>query len=298
MKALFITTNTPDCSNHVAAWESAYGPAERYIFHLKGISVDHKILEVVQHAAPDVIFYIGPFQGLSAPSVKTHKALREIAPTINLCSDAADKPWHGPLELYRHHGCFDLQASLDGAKPNGIDVATLTPVDPRPFDVDLKRNIRCGFSGSKGRWNARSEVIKSLIWFGGLIPREDGDELDHGISYRDHAKFLKRCRMTINVSNTGSGRLHHIKGRVLEAGYAGCALLESEGSPIAAWFPEDCYQLYRDPPHAADLIKSLDDETIDRMASRLHEEVTTRYSAKTIYGEMLSHVDIAKPRAA
>ena len=45
--------------------------------------------------------------------------------------------------------------------------------------------------------------------------------------------------------------------------------------------------IYRNPKEAADIVRDIDDATIDRMARRLSEEVRTRYHPKMIYTEML-----------
>lgn len=286
MKAMFLTTKTVDCTNHVRAYESAFGEVEHYRFDHMGIRNDWKIIETAERVRPVAIFYIGANKAPGIPKPETLKALRNIAPTVNLCSDAADSPWHNVLDFYRSNGCFDLQVSIDGAK-DVVDLSTLTPVDNRPFDaINVERDIRCGFSGTVGRWNSRSEMVLALQWFGGLTIRDrEGDG-----TYEDHVKFLKRCKILLNISITGSGRRHHIKGRVLEAGWAGCALLESEGSPIGEWFPPECYMTYRGPVEAAEIIAGYTDEDLERSAKALSTYVREHYSAKRIYGEMLDLV--------
>lgn len=295
-RALFLTTKTNDCDNHVRAWNAfSRVPAVHYAFDHRGLNSDWRTIEIAAETKPEIIFYIGACEAPGNPTIATFVALRAIAPSVNICSDAADRPWHRVLEFYRKRGCFDLQVSIDGATEAPVDLATLTPVDPRPFAGQGLRDIRCGFSGTVGRWNQRSETVKALAWFGGLTVRDRG-----GVdSYEDHARFLKRCRMVLNISFTGTGHAHHVKGRVLETGWAGGCLLESEGSPIAEWFPEGCWISYRDPPHAAHLIATLDDATIERTAARLAHEVRARFSPGTIYGEMLAHVDrsLARPAA-
>src|SRR3990167_5695811 len=196
--------------------------------------------------------------------------LRKIAPVISLCSVAADKPWHTVLDVYRKQECFDLQVSIDGAHGSPVDLVTLTPVDAGPFSgPNPERDIHCGFSGTVGRWNSRSELVNALVWFGGLTVRaRQGSE-----RYEDHVQFLRRCQMVMNISFTGTGHNHHIKGRVLEAGWAGCCLLEMEESPIAEWFPEGCWISYRDPKEAAEIIATVDDETIRNCAKKLSDVV-------------------------
>lgn len=288
MKALFYTTQTVDCSNHVRAWNSAFPKAEHLTYNHNGIRNDWQMLEAAQRIRPDVVFWIGAHQAPGNPKCETFKKVRDVAPLVNLCSDAADKPWHHFLKLYDNRGCFDLQVAIDGAHEAPVDLAVLTPIDSAPFAGGRFRDIRCGFSGNVGRGNLRSEVVNALAWFGGLTIRSRaGDN-----SYDEHARFLKRCQMLLNLSRTGSGQRHHIKGRVLEAGWAGCALLESEGSPIGQWFAPDCYVSYGHPTDAAAIISSIDDRQIDLAARRLTEEVKARFTAKQIYTQILERAGV------
>lgn len=313
MRALFITTQTVDCINHVQAWNSfAPVPAIHLTFDHYAIPNDWLLVEGARRTSPDVIFYIGPCKSRGTPKPNTFLELQGSGrssssqsiprtairiPLIHLCSDATDHPWHSVLEIYRKLRCFDLQVAIDGGHRDApVDMATLTPIDPRPFVENYKRDIRCGFSGSVGHHSFRSEVINALKWLGGLTVRYRVEKHD----YQDHVHFMKRCRMMLNISYTGSSLAHHIKGRVLEAGFAGCCLLESEGSPIGEWFPDDCYVIWKDVKHAAELISDLDDLTIERTARRLSEEVCRNYTAVKIYGEILEriglHVGSTEPR--
>lgn len=111
-------------------------------------------------------------------------------------------------------------------------------------------------------------------------------------SYFEHANFLLSCQIVFNTSSSGTGYVHQIKGRVLEAGWAKCALLESEGSPIADWLPEESYFVYRDADHAKYLIKSLTDEQISKSALVLNEYVKNHYHPRQIYGEILERAGV------
>lgn len=293
MRALFITTDTVDCANHVQAWNSfASLPAEHLTFRLHGIRNDWRGIQKAEEIHPEVIFYIGACKAPGLPKSETLHTLRKIAPLIHLCSDAADRPWHPVLAGYRSRGCFDLQVAIDGASHVEVDHSTLTPVDPKPFSSRGLRPIRCGFSGSIGRWNTRSEVVNALHWLGGLTLREraarDG--------YQEHGKFLTRCRMLLNTSWTGTGHAHHVKGRVLEAGWAGCALLEHADSPITDWFGKDCYFSWRDVKEAAEIIRDASDQEINRRANQLAAKVRACFAPEMIYGEMLERVGLTEPR--
>jgi len=300
MKALFITTKTVDCANHVRAWNSfAPIPAAHVTLNPQGVRNDWQAVEAAQEIRPAVIFYIGACSGPGNPRYDALRSIRAVAPTVNIVSDAADRPWHGPLENYRRQNCFDLQVAIDGAHHAPVDLATLTPVDPAPFrDQGAPRDIRCGFSGTVGRWNTRSEIVNALEWFGGLTVRRR----EAADGYASHAKFLRRSRILLNTSWTGTGLAHHIKGRVIEAGWAGCALLESHKSPIGEWFAPGCYLTWKDARDAADVIANVSDEEIDLAAQALSLCVREQYSPARIYGGMLErlglHVDSSEPRSA
>lgn len=292
MKALFITTETVDTLNHVRAWESAFSPAEHHQFNHRGLRNDWQFTEIARQVKPDIIFYIGAVEGKGNPKIETLQELRTIAPVVNLCSDAMDLPWHKTLRHYNNLGCFDLQVSLDGAKDAPVDLATLTPVASHRFNPNEEKTIRCGFSGTVGRWCNRAEIIHALEWFGGLTVRE------RSTSYIDHAKFMSKCQMILNTSWTGTGNNHHIKGRVLEAGFAGCALLEHEDSPIAEWFPKGSWIPWRHPRDIAEIIAEEDSQVIESAAKMLSDKVKHSYTAKQIYSEIINHVDIANEKQA
>ena len=300
LKALFITTRTNEVDGHVSAWDSFNTvPCERITFDHNGLDNGWLLVDRAREIKPDVIFYIGACNAPGNPKAATFRELRTIAPLVNVVSDAADRPWHIPLKRYAEQGCFDLQVAIDGAHDAPLDHSTLTPVDIRVFESipDGPRDIRCGFSGSVGRFNPRAEIVTPLEMLGGLTVRKrSGDG-----GYSDHAAFLKRCRMLLNVSFTGSGDRHHIKGRALEAGWAGCCLLEHKDSIIARWLPSDCYLTYSDVREAARIIADTPDEVIERTAKRLSDEIRSRFHPALIYGGILSRirlVDSAKPSQA
>ena len=293
MKALFITTKTVDCINHVAAWDSfAPVPAVHFTYDHHNIRNDWQMTEIAESVRPKIIFLILPNKAPGNPRPDVLRQLRKIAPSVLLVSDAADRPWHSILCGYRTAKCFDLMVAIDGAKEiSGLGpiYSTLTPVDPRPFERRTERGriIKCGFSGSVGRWNARSEIIQALRWFSNLTVRERAGEG----TYNDHAAFMGRCQMLLNISHTGTQQSHHIKGRVLEAGWAGCALLENIESPIANWFPEGCWLPYRDPPDAARIIAETSGERIKEVAHNLSDYVRRNYRPEMIYGGILRELN-------
>lgn len=289
MRALFITTQTNDTHNHINAWDSVSPiPAKRIEFnHIGGLGNDKYILDKAHKAGEiDVIFYIGCNRGAGLPSFETFRELRTIAPLINIVSDAADKPWHIVIEAYRREECFDLQVGIDGEPQSPADMNTLTPVDARTFDsIKIDRDIHCGFSGNvAGKRTAILSEVGDRCWI-----RLRGDD------YHNHVKFLKRCRMILNIAFTGSGSRYHIKGRVTETGYAGAALLEPRTSPIIHWFPAHSYLAYGSVDELIETIEVIKDDKIISCAESFSKIVREKYNAGKIYGGMLEKINVVHP---
>jgi hypothetical protein len=287
MRALFITTQTNDTHNLVDAWDSINGsPADRVKFYYQGIRRDGLMLSTAKTVNPDVIFYVGGCTGIGLPKFRTFRELRQIAPLVNLIPDAADPPWHGTIRQYREEECFDLHVGLDGCPGSPVDHLTVTPVDLNHFKMRVDKNIHCGFSGGLG--GNRSELIKAILPYCSIRIR-------NAISgkYADHAYFLKRCRMIFNTAWTGSGKYYHIKGRVIEAGYAGAALIEHVNSPIDHWFPKETCFRYSDGDEAIDIIKSVTNNEINEKARFLSRVVKKKYSSMKIYRGILNKLDIS-----
>lgn len=289
-RALFVTTHTNDTHNHIDAWDSvAPRPADRIAFNYNMISNDGAILAAAKKSKPDVIFYVGACNGSGLPKSSTFRELRGIAPLINLVSDAADPPWHHTIRHYREKDCFDLHVGIDGDPAAPCDLVTLTPVDFRKFEgKGPSKDIRCGFSGNASGKRARLlGALGSRVWV-----RVRGDD------YEDHVNFLRRCRLIFNTSYTGSGQHYHVKGRVLEAGWAGGALLEHAYSPMETWFGKsdkdggDCYLTYEDEAEAISIVDKTPDDVLANFARNLQESVRTKFHPAMIYGEILEKVNV------
>jgi hypothetical protein len=295
VKALFVTTPSNDCDNHVAAWESFNDPATRAIFDPRDAPRDDQILGCARSERPHVIFYIGAVSGCGLPAATTFRALRDIAPTVNLCSDAADPPWHPVLADYKRNECFDLQVGIDGCDDAPVDLVTLTPVDPRPFAGPASdRDILCGFSGTVGLNGVRAHAVARLKMANVLTLRRRVQSA----SYAEHVAFLRRCKSVVNVSMTGSQRLHHVKGRVLEAGWAGCALFEMGASPTKRFFPPRCFLAYTQVQEIPAMLA--DQSRLTESAAELAAAVRAHHTPAQIYGRILERLGVAaaKPLAA
>jgi hypothetical protein len=289
MKALFVTTMTNDTDSLVTAWDCWNDtPADRVRFNHMGGGQDAEILGAARASSPDIIFYVGGCAGTGMPTEDTFRALRRIAPSVNLCCDAADDPWHPVLNSHKAGECFDLQVALDGRAGAPVDLVTITPVDPTPYDRPcFERDVACGFSGNFGLRGKRWTIVGPLSDAGLVTVRK---RVTVG-AYDDHAAFLRRCRVVLNTSFSGSGRTHHVKGRVLEAGFAGAALLEPMESPVRDWFPEDSFYSYKDTEDAARIIRTLDNREIAKKTMVFCAMVRSTYHPSRIYGAMLTAVE-------
>lgn len=250
------------------------------------------MLQLARKVKPDIIFYVGGNHGPGLPTHERLRKLRALAPSVHLCWDATDKPWHDVLKAYKENECFDLQVAMDGGTDSPVDMATLTPVDPRPYKHPvIDRNIRCAFSGQNvaraavGLQHPRWDVLEGLVgqkWVE-FSPRSDR-------SYEAYANYIKGCKMLLNISHTGSGLTHHVKVRIVEAGMAGCALLEMDEAPTRDWIPEECLFIYRDVAEAIRIIRSASVVQIAEKADALNSYVMKHYSPQAIYESILAKI--------
>jgi len=296
MRALFIT---PTFSTMVllGAWKSWHSDETSvFRYDITGAPRDAQILEHARKFNSDVIFYSSAVAGSGIPSVDTLKSLRSMAPLIHLCGDAADYPWYEPLLMYKKEECFDLQVTVDGAIAiPGIDMTIIMPADPRPFEGEAPdRDILCGFPGQCGQGHPRYDVLTPLVDEGLVTYRARGGALPVEISdkYGDYAHFLRRCKVCINFSHTGSGVLHHVKGRVVEAALGGAALLDMEASLTKEWVPKEYIFLYKDVEDAARIIKNMDYEDAAERAKLFQAYVSDNYNAEKSYKAMLERIGL------
>lgn len=290
MKALFIVPPSHEPSMIVDAWNSWNDPAVHKTFNLWGEPIDGEMLQVARDASPDVIFYVGGNKAPGLPSHDTFRNLRSLAPLVHLCWDATDEPWHAVLEAYKEGECFSLQVAMDGGTDSPVDMATLTPIDPQPYGQRVfDRSIRCAFAGQNvaraalGKYqHPRWHVLTPLVNRGLVEYRQRNDG-----SYQEYAAYLKSCQMLLNISHTGSGKAHHVKLRVVEAGFAGCALLEMRQAPTIDWIPEECLFLYSDVEEAAETLRSA---SMGDKASALSTYVRENYRPQRIYESILARL--------
>ena len=280
---------------------------------------DDAFLEALRHINPAAIFYGADIVGERAPTNSMYHAMRSIAPLISILPDGGDPNWAGVCREIRDDGRFDLVVSIDGVHSDAVDHVTLTPVDARLYsDPPQHRKIRCGFSGSwltpmdpakipRGdirRQHPRAETWAALEEYKGAVVQKHSLER----SVRSYAQFMMQCKIAIGMSWAQVPKVicdkrgrpkqilwdsnHQLKGRVLDAAWAGCCLLESAGSPVSEWFLEGSFFRYSSPEEMLYLLRVLSDAEIETAAQKLNAQVKAHYHPRSIYGEMLSKVGV------
>lgn len=292
MKVLFITPPSHEPQMIVDAWDSFNEPAMRLRFDPWADShPDDLMLRTAKEVDPEIIFYVGANKASGLPSLETFRKMRKHSKVVHLCWDAADDGWADALKIYHENKCFDLQVAMDGGRGPYIDISTLTPIDPRPYRVEVSdRNIRCAFAGQnvveKAKYQTfqhpRYDILKPLV-DGGWVEHRARDDSD----YASYAAYLMGCKMLLNISHTGSGLSHHVKLRVAEAGHAGCCLLEMRDAPTTDFIPDGGMLLYGSVEEAIDIIGDVSDEEIEHRAMVLKTHIMANYSAETIYDSIL-----------
>lgn len=178
-----------------------------------------------------------------------------------------------------------------GWKINGL--TTLTPVDPSYFDgpqiAFRDRPFRIGYAGNFGGWMRKAVIEFMQTKFAGVFAPYQRD--DHPNSYANYCEFLKYCQCVINVPFSGSNAAKQVKGRIVEAGWAGCAVLEWKGAPTKEWFPDhiEYYAGLGDLEIAVDSILEGSEE-VEEMARRHQELVRSQHAPAVIWGQVLKAV--------
>lgn len=299
MKALFITTNTNDVYSLIRAWEYWNTAADWVTFDIGNrVKPDGDILDSIVDSDPDVIFYIGAATERGTPTVELFKKLRDRAPTIHICCDSGDQPWHPLIDRYRANSCFNLQVGIDGVHSAPVDLVTTTPIDPRPFPESPTRKLRpCGFSGGIGNKGPRHDIVRGLENDGAVTVRKR----DTVGGYAEHVRFMSESRVVLNTSWSGTGAVHQVKGRVIEASLAWSAALEHVQSPAHNIFPSSALYPYENKKEAFHIIRDLDPIDAADRANIAHDFVTWNCLGEIVYKQILEgivDVDSTNERAS
>lgn len=293
-------------------------------FHLprERVGMDDQMIATARDMAPDLILYTSAWEGDFVPLNSTLCALNEIAPTVHFCYDGSDPPWWPQMQQFEKDGCFRLTVNIDGGHvwPGGKDwrydrwntgpiqaasplppikngLTLLTPLDPRAFDgVQVPFNVRpfsVGYAGNAGGWIRNALVQRLQHELKGLFAFKQRD--DNLGSYNHYCTFLRHCRVSISVPFTGSNATYHVKGRVLESGYAGACLLEWKNDATRAWFtPRFDFEEYESVEECCEMAQWLSGHPrrCEEIATNLHRRVTTEHSPKAFWSAVFSKLGL------
>jgi hypothetical protein len=218
-------------------------------YFINGAPPDRAIMDAASLSGAGTIVYIGCNGGPYMPSASTFTRLRKAGKkTVALIFDAADATWEEQLEAFRKHESFDLVVAIDGnddwQKVTANDFTALTPISPHWFQPQKdwhERPIAFAFAGGYAS-PSRAAIVNGLIESAGLVVPRRNEQYG---SYNEYSHYLTRCRTILNVPWSGFSESRQVKGRVIEAGLAGCLLLDHRDSATERWFTPDVdYQTY------------------------------------------------------
>lgn len=299
MKALFLLTGT----NETVKYADSLGGLGHEIDHLRydvPTLTDEHLYAQIKERAPDLIVYIGSRWGkMPSPSVLSSIAHR-IAPSVHICSDAGDPPWHDLLREYHTTSAFTLQVAIDGSHKwplSNVGMTALTPVDPQFFGEPVpheKRNVICGYAGNPGAGvGQRTNILSDLLGRRVIDQLHIRSNLPH--TNEMYNRFLGHCRMSVNIAYTGTEAGLHVKGRVLESALAGALLLETRGAPTSYWFRAGLdYLEYGSPEEAQDIVKRLthEPEATQAMALSLRARVLAEHSPRQFWERIFDRIGL------
>ncbi len=252
--------------NYDSKWHQQVGDAikqnpdvknqlQQGIYHLPRVraSMDTELLTEAKKFKPDMIVYISAWEGDFVPTNETLGELNSIAPLVHMLFDGADPPWWSQLKTFEEANVFSLTVNIDGSHvwPGGHEwpkdqpgktknaLTLLTPLDRRlfyPVMIPLsQRPYSIGYAGNAGGW-LRSHLVEQLQKRVTTPPFIYRPRDDHPQSYQMFTQFIGHLKAIVSIPFTGSEATTHVKGRVLEAGMAGCGLLEWKNPATASWF--------------------------------------------------------------
>jgi len=264
---------------------------------------DHDNLDkIVGKYNPDWVLYVGALPGHHGKPVPNTQQLAKLGKNhlmVHLCFDGGEPLWWPVLQDYYDNAQFALQVNIDGTRIGPIGdrgLTTLCPVNPENYFNPpwSERCISMGFRG--GTHGGRNEVIKPLADKGYLTYSPRNVDEDH----KPYARFLSMCKIMLNVAVSGgpAGRLH-VKARTLEAGAAGCLLLETKDTPLKNWFDAGTdyleYAFHEGAIIQADWIIGNPKEA-EAMARRFHKKVVERHNPTVFWSQVMERLGFGKAK--
>lgn len=304
MKALALITYT-DCENKWRSIEAAGHEVRVETYDDRPHDRHRELCDVARDYGPDFIMLVGAVEhchGRPCPQNDVLLELQSIAPSVLMCNDAADPPWWGTLENYMQNNCFSLIVSIDGRLDTPLmgyrrAMHRLTPIDHRPFKPKPwhEKATRCGMIGGNGGGD-RGDIINALS-SSGLLNYHHGSSGPGGRAYDDFATIMCDFKSAFVHPATGSGQSTHVKGRVVEAGFAGACVFDRFDSPTKEWFvPGHEFLQYENREHLECLLRDIDDNKLHEIAERFHQKVVTNHHPRVFWSEVIQRLQWQRSR--
>jgi hypothetical protein len=298
MRALFLRTWTIDCEKHWLSLQCLGHEISTLQYDDKPHEQHEELVAAAKAINPDIIVFLGAIEKYHlkpVPQPVILRKFRDIAPTIHLCSDASDHPWWEWLKLYDQSECFDLQVSIDGNFEcpiadfkNGL--IKLTPTDPAAFKPLpwSERNVMAAITGGLGH-GERAALIAFLT-------ASPDVEWVRKVSYEEMCTFMCRSKLSVNHWMNGTGDKYHVKGRVIETGWAGACLLERSNPHTSYWFKPGVefleYGELKEASRKLEWVKANSDAA-GEIAQRFHERMVKEHHPKVFWGSVFDKLGLA-----
>lgn len=316
MRTVFVTTETNEIPKYVDSYRLVNGADvntvvfEHIVKYKNQLpqDIDDEVYEKVTAYKPELIVYVGVCGPCTKPSPELLSRFNnEVAPCVLICSDAADEPspWWPLLREYERKNSFKVMVAIDGNKDwlyHDKHITALTPIDPSIFKPKPhNQRLPFGFAGNIGGYAmlngnkvGRKFHIDEMVKECGLHLRDRdrsvGDEKKAKTGYQELADFMCNYRITPNFSHTGSYKRMHVKGRVVEAGLAGCLLLETAGSPTRDWFTPNIDYLEYSSIHDVKKVMVKNPVDTEGFGFRLREKVLAEHTPDKFWGRVLERL--------
>lgn len=256
--------------------------------------VDFRIRRFVTEFTPDCVFYAGPAEGNCRPMTETFLWIKERAKLIAFICDGGCPGWHPAIKEYAEKNAFDLMVNGD-ANPDWPkrpqDFTTHGLIAPHYYRRPVRWEQRpIKFGAIIGLGSARRQ--KETYWLTANAGLELGLRSEKWGDYQAYADFMCKTKITVNYpEGGGEGKIFQLKYRVMEAGWAGCALFERE-NPITRSYldPENDYFEYQEVEDLKAKLDSIPDAEFKRRAENLHYKVTTKLRPEPVWQKMLTTV--------
>lgn len=313
MRLLYLRSSSMQCDPHVSSlkecWNGVGGKAFK-VFDYFCEDSDNAILDIAHEFEPTHVIWIGTCGGPYETKAETFQELRKKSKTIMICPEASHPDWDRLIQEFYDKDSFDLIINIDG-NPNwghrqGKGLTTLAMYGQRAYQMDhnyyhwRNRPIDVGFCGGSGYpGTMRQRLVHHLT----MVRRHNNMPLltqfpfiECPGTYQLYADFMRMTKIAVNSCGSGEDRSKHVKGRVVEAGLAGCCLIEEEGSPIGLWFSKESYFTFETPEHCEAIIYEILSDPTEAIKRRDNfcNETRRKYTPYKMWDEIFQFTNHPK----